>query len=51
VAFTFVDQVRPRGGGTLVVAGSHQLTWQLCRRSGGFVSTRVLKTTLADQHP
>jgi len=49
VAFTFVEQVRPRGGGTLVQAGSHHLTWKLCQRSGGFVKTREMKTALADE--
>jgi hypothetical protein len=51
VAFTFVEKVRPRGGGTLVVSGSCHLNWRLCHRSGGFVPTSELKLTLARAHP
>jgi ectoine hydroxylase-related dioxygenase (phytanoyl-CoA dioxygenase family) len=50
VAFTFVEQVRPRGGGTLVVSGSHHLTWRLCQRAGGFARTSEMKAALADQN-
>ena len=48
VAFTFVEQVQPRGGGTLVLSGSHHLTWDLCQRSGGFAKTSQMKTALTD---
>jgi hypothetical protein len=51
VAFTFVEQVQPRGGGTLVLSGSHHLTWELCKRSGGFAKTSQMKTALADADP
>jgi hypothetical protein len=51
VAFTFLDKVRPRGGGTLVMAGSHRVTWALCQRAGGFMRTGEMKATLADEHP
>jgi ectoine hydroxylase-related dioxygenase (phytanoyl-CoA dioxygenase family) len=51
VAFTFVAQVQPHGGGTLIVSGSHHLTWELCRRSGGFIRTSDLKTALAAKDP
>ena len=51
VAFTFVGQVRPRGGGTLVLSGSHHLTWKLCQRSGGFAETSEMKTALTDESP
>lgn len=51
VAFTFLDEVRPRGGGTLVMPGSHRLTWQLCRRVGGFMRTSEMKATLAAECP
>ncbi|GAA2759352.1 phytanoyl-CoA dioxygenase family protein [Actinopolymorpha rutila] len=50
VAFTFLDEVRPRGGGTLVMAGSHRLTWQLCLQAGGFMKTNSMKAVLADRH-
>jgi len=51
VAFTLVEQVHPHGGGTLVLAGSHHLTWRLCQRSGGFARTSELKSDLAWEHP
>ena len=50
VAFTFLDQVSPRGGGTLVMPGSHHLTWRLCQRAGGFIRTAQMKAALADEH-
>ncbi|MGW0231388.1 phytanoyl-CoA dioxygenase family protein [Actinopolymorpha singaporensis] len=50
VAFTFLDEVRPRGGGTLVMAGSHRLTWQLCQQAGGFMKTSGMKAVLAGRH-
>lgn len=50
VAFTFLAHVSPRGGGTLVMPGSHRLTWQLCQRAGGFMRTRDMKSALADEH-
>lgn len=50
VAFTFLDDVRPRGGGTLVMPGSHRITWQLCQRAGGFMKTRKMKDTLAAKY-
>ena len=51
VAFTFLDDVRPRGGGTLVMPGSHRITWQLCQRAGGFMKTSDMKASLAADHP
>jgi ectoine hydroxylase-related dioxygenase (phytanoyl-CoA dioxygenase family) len=51
VAFTFLDDVRPRGGGTLVIAGSHRITWQLCQRAGGFMKTNKIKAKLARDYP
>ncbi len=50
VAFTFLDEVRSKGGGTLVMPGSHRLTWRLCQRAGGFTKTGDMKATLAHQH-
>lgn len=50
VAFTFLDEVSPNGGGTLVMPGSHHLTWQLCQRAGGFVRTVEMKAALAERH-
>jgi hypothetical protein len=50
VAFTFLEDVRPRGGGTLLLAGSHRVTWQLCQRAGGFMKTGAMKATLAGEH-
>jgi ectoine hydroxylase-related dioxygenase (phytanoyl-CoA dioxygenase family) len=50
VIFTFLDEVLPRGGGTLVMPGSHRVTWQLCRRAGGFMSTGEMKSVLAGEH-
>lgn len=50
VAFTFLDDVRPRGGGTLVMPGSHRVTWQLCQRAGGFMKTSKMRATLADNY-
>jgi ectoine hydroxylase-related dioxygenase (phytanoyl-CoA dioxygenase family) len=50
VAFTFLDEVRHRGGGTLVMPGSHRVTWQLCQRAGGFMSTAEMKSVLAGEH-
>ncbi|MFD2081747.1 Phytanoyl-CoA dioxygenase (PhyH) [Actinopolymorpha cephalotaxi] len=50
VAFTFLNEVRPRGGGTLVMAGSHHLTWELCRQAGGFMKTSTMKAVLAERH-
>lgn len=50
VAFTFLGEVLPRGGGTLVMPGSHRLTWQLCQRAGGFMSTGEMKSVLAGGH-
>lgn len=50
VAFTFLEQALPRGGGTLVIPGSHHLTWRLCRRAGGFMKTAQMKTALAHEH-
>lgn len=47
VAFTFLDEVRPRGGGTLVMPGSHRVTWRLCQRAGGFMRTGEIKSVLA----
>lgn len=49
VAFTFLDEVRPRGGGTLVMPGSHHLTWQLCQRAEGFMKTEDMKSVLAGE--
>jgi Phytanoyl-CoA dioxygenase (PhyH) len=51
VSFTFLDDVRSRGGGTLVIAGSHRLTWLLCQRAGGFMKTSKIKAKLARDHP
>lgn len=50
VAFTFLDTVEPEGGGTLVVAGSHHLTWARCERAGGHQKTGRIKASLTD-HP
>lgn len=50
VAFTFLDEVRPRGGGTLVMPGSHRITWQLCQRAGGFMKTSRMKAFLATNY-
>jgi len=50
VAFTFLGHVQPRGGGTLVMPGSHHLTWQLCQQAGGFMRTRQMKSAFADEH-
>jgi ectoine hydroxylase-related dioxygenase (phytanoyl-CoA dioxygenase family) len=50
VAFTFLGEVLPRGGGTLVMPGSHRLTWQLCQRAGGFMSTGEMRSVLAGEH-
>jgi ectoine hydroxylase-related dioxygenase (phytanoyl-CoA dioxygenase family) len=50
VVFTFLDEVSSRGGGTLVMPGSHRLTWQLCRRAGGFMKTGEMKSVLAGRH-
>lgn len=50
VAFTFLADVLPRGGGTLVMPGSHRLTWQLCQRAGGFMRTAEMKSILAGEH-
>lgn len=50
VAFTFLGEVPPRGGGTLVIPGSHHLTWRLCQRAGGFMRTGDMKSVLADEH-
>jgi ectoine hydroxylase-related dioxygenase (phytanoyl-CoA dioxygenase family) len=49
VAFTFLDDVRPRGGGTLVMPGSHRVTWRLCQRAGGFMRTGEMKAILASE--
>ena len=49
VAFTFLDEVLPRGGGTLAITGSHYLTWQLCQRAGGFMKTGDMKSALAGE--
>lgn len=51
VAFTFLDDVKPRGGGTLVLPGSHRVTWQLCQRAGGFMKTSAMKSVLAGEYP
>jgi ectoine hydroxylase-related dioxygenase (phytanoyl-CoA dioxygenase family) len=51
VAFTFLDAVLPRGGGTLVMPGSHHITWQLCQRAGGFMKTSAMKVALASEYP
>lgn len=51
VAFTFLDDVLPHGGGTLVITGSHRITWQLCQRAGGFMKTSKVKTKLARDYP
>ena len=50
VAFTFLKRVRSRGGGTLVMPGSHRITWQLCQRAGGFMRTSEMKAVLARDH-
>lgn len=50
VAFTFLDEVLPRGGGTLVMPGSHRITWQLCQQAGGFMRTGDMKSVLAAEH-
>jgi Phytanoyl-CoA dioxygenase (PhyH) len=50
VCLTFLDEVLPRGGGTLVMPGSHRLTWQLCQRAGGFMSTGEMRSVLASEH-
>jgi Phytanoyl-CoA dioxygenase (PhyH) len=49
VAFTFLDAVLSRGGGTLVMPGSHHLTWRLCQRAGGFMRTGDMKSVLAGE--
>ena len=50
VAFTFLDEVLPRGGGTLVMPGSHRVTWQLRQRAGGFMTTGEMKSVLAGEY-
>jgi ectoine hydroxylase-related dioxygenase (phytanoyl-CoA dioxygenase family) len=50
IAFTFLDEVLPRGGGTLVMPGSHRVTWRLCQRAGGFMRTGEMKSVLAGEY-
>jgi hypothetical protein len=50
VAFTFLDEVLPRGGGTLVMPGSHRITWQLCQQAGGFLRTGDMKSALTGRY-
>jgi ectoine hydroxylase-related dioxygenase (phytanoyl-CoA dioxygenase family) len=50
VVFTFLDEVAPRGGGTLVMPGSHHVTWQLGQQAGGFMRTSDMKSVLAPEH-
>lgn len=49
VVFTFLDEVRPQGGGTLVMTGSHRVTWRLCQQAGGFMRTGEMKSVLAGE--
>jgi len=51
VVFTFLDQVLPRGGGTLVMPGSHRVTWQVCQQAGRFIRTADIKAVLIREQP
>lgn len=49
--FVFADTVRPRGAGTVVLAGSHQLVARYSARHSGTLHARELKHTLVADHP
>jgi len=49
--FVFVDQVRPRGAGTVVLRGSHQLVARHAARSPETVHARELRSALRAEHP
>ena len=49
--FVFVDQVRPRGAGTIVLAGSHHLVAQHSAASAGTVHAREVRVALRARDP
>jgi ectoine hydroxylase-related dioxygenase (phytanoyl-CoA dioxygenase family) len=50
-AFAYLNDVRPGGGGTCVVAGSHRVASALVRRSGeSAISSRDVRKSLRRQH-
>ena len=50
-AFTFLEPAPPNGGGTLYVAGSHQLALQIERGQDGPVSSGHVRGRLKAEHP
>lgn len=46
-AFVLIDEVKPRGGATLALSGSHKLNYV----KTGFSSTEVLRKSNFDEHP
>ena len=50
-AFTFLEPAPPDGGGTLYVAGSHQLALQIEREHGGPVRSERVRDRLKAEHP
>lgn len=49
--FVFVDEVRPRGAGTVVLAGSHRLVDKLAATTSGILHARELKSALRAEDP
>lgn len=49
--FTFLEPVRPHGGGTLYVAGSHRLAIDLERREGRTLRSKEVCDRLRAEHP
>jgi hypothetical protein len=49
--FTFLEAVRPHGGGTLYVAGSHRLAVDMERAAGGPVRSAQVRDRLRAEHP
>lgn len=49
--FVFVDQVRPRGAGTVVLTGSHRLVARHAAATSGTVHARELKAALRREDP
>lgn len=50
-AFTFLDEVHPRGGGTLYVAGSHQIAIALARGAKRRLKSNDVRAILESEEP
>jgi hypothetical protein len=48
--FLLIAPLRPRGGGTLVAAGSHRLVWDLAEAGGDRLHSSAIRNRLKSEH-